>query len=352
MIPLTDKRLLLQFLYPRWKRPAGSVRAGYSILLPMPSDLPVFYRIAMRVLGRQNLQNANDVIIVPDNPRRAFRDIVMRDRARSLAVPVVLAESSGLKRAVARVYNRPNHFHWSQIVCGIEHSGSSHALLHDADMFLLEQNFLNDHYAFSLQKGLKVLGISPAWDPWFSKNGYDHVTATWEMLATLEWVRSFPPILLHGHTNRIGGLTHTFDTTYYAQCLTDPPAVACRESGSGFIHFNWLISGYRWYVKRRKDYCDERFIIMLLRLLIDEFDSDHAYRYIPSWEEMSSHVPNGHGQLVFPSSETQGPAYESIREKIGALFSSSLVKKGGRNSINRKLEAFDKYYGYTPRGGD
>jgi len=301
----------------------------------------------MKVLSHQNIRNANDVIVVPDNPCRAFYEMVLRDKSRNITVPVIFAERTRLKRIVARAYNRPNHYHWTQIVSGVECSRSSRVLLHDADMFLLADNFLEDHYAYSLQKDLKVLGISPAWDSWFSENGYGHVTATWEMLFKVEWIRSYPPVLFHGHTNRIGGLTHTFDTSYYVQCLTDPSSIAFCESSSSFIHFNWLISGYRWYVKRRTDYCDERFIIMLLRLLIDEFDPRGGYRLIPTWEAMVKQIQERQGPVSFPPSNTHSPAYRNMRKKIGSLFSSSLFTKTGRDSIDQKLKPFDLYYGHN-----
>lgn len=347
MVPLTDIRLLLQVLYPRWRRPAGDPKQGFSILLPLPSDLPVFTRIAMRVLGRQSLGNVNEVVLVPDIPRASFREIVEAN-GLSIGVPVVLAEMSGLRRAVVRLYGRPNHFHWAQIVCGFERSSSRHVLFHDADMFLLDPDFLEDHYAAIVRRGLQVLGISPAWDPWFAANGYPHVTATWEMLATAEWVRSFPPVLLHGHRNRLGAVTRTFDTSYYAQCLSDPRTIGRRDDVPGFVHFNWLISGYRWFVKSRRHDHDDRFIILLLRLLIDEFDPGRPYPYVPSWPEISDGPSDGGGPLVFPPAETHADAYSNMRRKIAVLFASSLVDRTPGPSMDRKLEAFDRFYGYRP----
>jgi hypothetical protein len=77
MVPLIDRRFLLQFIYPRWKSLDKSLEAGYSILMPMPSDLPVIYRAAMSVLARQRLRNVNEIIIVPDVYRRGFSEIVL-----------------------------------------------------------------------------------------------------------------------------------------------------------------------------------------------------------------------------------------------------------------------------------
>lgn len=347
MIPLTDIRLLLQVLYPRWGRPPGEPKQGFSILLPMPSDLPVFFRIAIRVLERQNLRDAGEVVIVPDIPRTSFRGIVEAN-GPSIGVPVVLAEMSGLRLGVVRLYDRPNHFHWAQIVCGFEHASSRTVLLHDADMFLLNPDFLADHYAEIVRRGLQVLGISPAWDPWFAENGYPHVTATWEMLATADWVRSFPPVLLHGHRNRLGAVTRTFDTTYYAQCLSDPRSIGHGDNVPGFVHFNWLISGYRWFVKGRRHDRDDRFIILLLRLLIDEFDPGRPYPYVPPWADIAAGPSVRNGPLVFPPAETHADAYRSTRRKISVLFASSLVDRTKGPSMDRKLEAFDRFYGYRP----
>jgi hypothetical protein len=348
MIPLRDKRLLLQFLYPRWRPPRGSPRDGFSILLPMPSDLPVFFRIAMKVLEGQDLENANEIVIVADIPRASFADMVRKERPSVNGVPIVLAEMEGLRRTVARLYNRPNHYHWAQIVCGLEHARSSRALLHDADMFLLDPSFLESQYAAMVRDGFRVMGISPAWDHWFSENGYRHVTATWEMLLDVEWARSFPPVLLHGHVDDLEGRRHTFDTTYYAQCLSDPRAIGYRDRSAGFVHFNWLISGYRLFERHRRDYCDDHFTLMILRLLLDEFDADRPYPGIPSWDLLASCLLAGRGPVGFPSAETRGPTYRNTRAKLAALFGSPLVAGAAPPDLECKLEPFDRYYGFTP----
>ena len=39
---------------------------GYAILIPVPSDLPVFTELALRNLSKQNLENCLEIVVVPD----------------------------------------------------------------------------------------------------------------------------------------------------------------------------------------------------------------------------------------------------------------------------------------------
>jgi hypothetical protein len=56
---------------------------------------------------------------------------------------------------------------------------------------------------------------------------------------------------------------------------------------------------------------DNSFYIMLLRLLIDEFDCHGSYPYIPSWEQIMQLLMHGRGRYL---SRIRRPIVMNMRE--------------------------------------
>ena len=56
----------LENLYGKWEPRLSVPVPGYSLLMPVPGDLPVFLKIALDVCGKQNHQHLIETIIVPD----------------------------------------------------------------------------------------------------------------------------------------------------------------------------------------------------------------------------------------------------------------------------------------------
>ena len=56
-------------LYPRWP-PTRPLTEGYTVLMPMPGDLPVFVELALAGLAHQNPAGHVETLIIPDRIRR------------------------------------------------------------------------------------------------------------------------------------------------------------------------------------------------------------------------------------------------------------------------------------------
>jgi len=136
-----------------------------------------------------------------------------------------------LERFVSKRVNSPHTNHWLQMVNGVEAATSTHALLHDADLFPTHNNFLAGHYAAMRERDLAFLGLNPVWDKWYAENGLAHVTATWELMFNIDWARSFKPWMHRGHRGEANGQVHEFDTMLQPQCLTPPRRISRHEGG-------------------------------------------------------------------------------------------------------------------------
>jgi hypothetical protein len=80
---------------------------------------------------------------------------------------------------------------------------------------------------------------------------YRHIVATWEMIASLEWLMRFKPYEHRGHKRFFKGRLINFDSTLFPQFSTDPGEVGInKEHGQDeLLHFNFVISIYRLFCK-------------------------------------------------------------------------------------------------------
>src|SRR5690349_7340316 len=174
----------------KWRKPAPGPRTpGYSVLLAVPADLPVFLKIAMATINAQRNDGLVETLVIPDMPSPAFERAFERARQDWTNGPIRLVTLRPVERFVNKRINSPHTNHWLQMTNGVEAATSTHALLHDADLFITDRNFLAVHYAAIKDSSLACLGINPVWDKWYADNGLAHVTATWELMFDIDWAR-------------------------------------------------------------------------------------------------------------------------------------------------------------------
>lgn len=263
---------------------------GYSLLLPVPGDLPVFLELALAVCRLQDPAHRVETLVIPDRLTPAVRRIVA-DAAPSWPGPLHLVPLPRLDRLVLPMLADGHKNHGAQLIQGVRRARADRILLHDADLFLMDPQVHVDEYTTAAKEDLDVLGISPAWDPWYAARGAE-LAATWEQVGRVAWFRSFPPHRHLGHDAVVGGERHTFDTTFWPQLHT--PATA-RAVGVGLaertVHFNYTIVTYRKYVahcrQSSEPFPDSNFRILLIRLFVELFGGGEDYG-LPSLEELTA----------------------------------------------------------------
>ncbi|GAA1380420.1 hypothetical protein [Luteococcus sanguinis] len=319
---------------------------GYTLLVPVPGDLPVFLEVALAVTGQQKAEHRLETLVIPDVMTPQVKNIVERNRANWQGKLTLLPLPQPERTMLPRMKN-PSRNHAVQVITGIEHSRSTHVLLHDADLFLLDKGALDQRYQQAVERDLDALGISPVWDPWYNEKGLTHLAATWELMASRDWLRAFPPHMHMGHTAEMYGEDHVFDTTLRAQALGNPARIAQDNLSDEIVHFNYVISTYRHFQRSSGSFTDDRYRLILVRLLIDLFAQEPFDYVVPTLAELAKGLDDPTARVVYPSGEKAAADYASFRSQIQRTFHGEWCEAERGDRAEAELAPFDAHYGYT-----
>jgi hypothetical protein len=333
-----------KWLYSRWEKSVNIPIPGYTILLPVPGDLPVFLKIALETCSTQKTDGLVETIVLPDRVVPGFAELLQEWQTKYFLSEILLINPKPLEQLISRYRNNPHNNHWLQLIRGINATRSTYALLHDADLFITEDVFMKTHYQNCTERNLACLGVSPVWDTWYKEQGLNHLTATWEMMFSLDWARSFSPWEHRGHDGEIAGQIHTFDTTLYTQCQTAPERISYDEKEWGFIHFNYVICTYRWFQKSKGSFEDECFRILLIRSLINAFDKSGWKYDVPELDQLVKGITDKSNCVTYTQQKTRGN-YAEFRSKLQTLIDSQLLNEERVTILIESVSDFDRVFG-------
>lgn len=335
---------LSKWSYIKWDRSVKEPLEGYTILLPVPGDLPVFLKIALEVSSTQNPAGLVETLVIPDQKVSGFTELfdIWKDKFDLSAIRLI--HPSPVEQLIARYQNNPHNNHWLQIIRGVNGTRSTHALLHDADLFITEDNFMKTHYQTCVKRGLACLGVSPVWDSWYQDQGIEHLAATWEIMFDVTWARRFQPWEHRGHNGVIHGKPHTFDTMLYPQCQTKPNKIDRHKQEWGFIHFNYVICTYRWFQQSKGSFEDDYFRILLIRLLIDAFDPSGWSYSVPTLEVLEKGITDKSNRVTYKEKDT-AQHYPEFRSKLEKLITSGIIDSEKASILAKGVRHFDRTFG-------
>src|SRR4051794_38551307 len=296
----------------RWPRPRPRA-AGYTLLVPVPGDLPVFLELALAVLATQRHEHRIATIVVPDQLTTETRAIVARHRPQWVG-PLELVPLPPPERWVLPHLKNPSRNYGMQLVAGVPAARSSHVVLHDAALFLPSPSALDSQYRACRDRGLACLGVDVVWDKWYAEHGRQ-LAATWELCAEVDWLRSWPPYLHIGHEAELWGERHGFDITLHPQALTEPDRIDVNAVEGGIVHFNYVISTYRAFQKQGAGMVDAKFRLLLVRLFVDLFASDSEGCVLPTLHELADGLAGG-GVVRYPSADDGRDDYVDFRRHL------------------------------------
>jgi len=334
--------------FPAWPRLTGRLEEGYTVLVPVPGDLPAFAELALSVLRKQTAGYRVATFVIPDQPSSAIRQLVRRarptwpDELTLVALPPPELWFAHKLRSVSRI-------HWLQVTAGLGKVHSTHAVLHDADLFLFDPCVLDDQYVLARDRGLSCLGVSPVWDGWYKASGRDLV-ATWEMLASVDWFRSFSPAQHGPHDGEIWGERHTFDTTLYPQAVTEQRLIARTSIGDKIAHFNYVVSTYRHFQRSRGRFPDHNFRLLLISTLLELFGTTCEVPPLAALAQCLAPRGSSTSRIEFPTSEAGSMSYARFRTDLSAVLSSPFAPAPERARATRLLKPFDDHYQWAQVG--
>lgn len=327
--------------FDRWGPPSQQ-QEGYSLLVPVPGDLPVFLELALSVLATQHAAGRVETLVVPDIPTPQVAAVVAR-RRDSWAGPLQVVPLPHPERSMLPRLRKPVRNYGVQFFTGVSHSTADYVVLHDADLFLMSAELLDERVTLARKEGLDVLGADPVWDGWYAERGL-HLAATWEMIARTDWLRSFPPSMHMGHEGELEGERHSFDVTLRPQCVADPRRRRVVRS-EDIVHFNYVISTFRWFQRSTDSFPDDRFRLLLIRLFVDIFaEEDFDYR-LPTLEELSHGLTDPAARVTYPAADEQTRAqYADFRTKLTRILEGPWTPPATRAGLAGQLRPFDESY--------
>ena len=342
------KEKAYELLYSRW----GNVpepEPGYSLLLLIPGDLPVFLQIAMEVCSRQAREERLETIVLPDVLTPGFERAFEDRRRRWDGGPLRVVPLRRWEQAVARRRHNPHFNCWLQFITGVRNARGSHAIWHDSDLFLGESGFLDSHYRRCRDRGLGLLGVSEAWDDWYAENGLPHVVSTWELAFDVGWARSFEPWEHRGHSGSVEGKPVTFDITFWPQTQTEPDAIARYESEPPFVHFNYTIGSYREFqqhLSRNEPWEDGGgFRVLLVRLLADALDRTGWHYEAPSVAQLLRGTEDSSAPVTYLVGSAPGN-YAKFRNTLEELIGGGHLSEESSGALAEGIAPFDSHYGW------
>ena len=334
------KKFVVRLSFPKWKNIIGKREYGYSLLVPVPGDLPVFSQLAIYVISKQNMTHLKEILLIPDIPSKKFLRYYLSIE-KNLNIKIVEMKFPG--RLIGKISKSPNMYHFLQLISGIEAMRSTHVIFHDADMFLKPGNFLLERFELLENRKLSVLGVNPRTRRYTEE--CKHLVATWEMVATIDWLHRFKPYQLRGQRVNLDGKKLAFDTTHLAQYLSTPDEIKYETVATPFVHFNYLISTYRHYQNSPKPFEDPWFKIFLIRLLIDSTnETDWPYE-IPSYNDFLKALNGKSKYIKFPSDQ-KNVRYDIFRKDLEKLLIIGCFEKNLNDRILELVQPFDKHFGF------
>lgn len=340
MIPRCVKDSFYRALFGRWP-PPPEPEPGYSLLFTVPPDLPVFLRLAVEVCRRQDPTGRIETLVVPDRLHLPFR-AVFDEVARSWPDGKLrLVEHDRRCQVTLPWLKTPSEIHWLQLITGAGAARGTHAILHDADLFALEPGYLRSLFETCRDRDLACLGNAApgAGMEWTEMPRFAHVVALWELTFELAWMRGQPPDAMRPRKGDFPEGTFWFETSLLAQART-PAARIDRHPPADVVHFGWVIGGYRTFQRSRGPFEDDRFRLLLIRLLIDAFDPTGSPYEIPTLDQLERGLRDDSARVFYgPNARANYPVF---RGHLDRLFGRSLFDPACEARLQRGLTRFDR----------
>ncbi len=137
-----NKAYFWKLFYSKWQpHDRGTSIPGYTLLLPVPGDLPFFLNMAVQVCANQNLDHMFETLVIPDNFNSEIYNVFLECQRRWPQMNLRLVKLHSFDSWIVKKMNNPGHNHWLQLIRGIDEAKTSHVILHDADLFISDKQF-------------------------------------------------------------------------------------------------------------------------------------------------------------------------------------------------------------------
>jgi hypothetical protein len=334
------KNLIYENIYASWNR-SSAPHAGYSIVMPIPEDMPFLAHLAIEGLIHINRMNCVQYIVVGDGYGKHGSSGLARTLKENSKFKVDLCELPLLHRMIARRIACP---HPVSIILGTSRASTDFVFLHDADAFFLNPDCIEKTFEYCELNAMNAIGVTARWDPFFQRIGYQ-IPGTWQMMFRTSWLRSHPPFRVFGRTMDTPHGTNTFDTMLYPQYLDYASGkIGVMPVVPKFVHFNGTIVTYRaWKRANGRQVVDELFRLVLLSILERVVPSDDGRRLLPSTEELAYGLTDSSRPIRYDTLDC-ARNFGEFRSQMQELCESPVFAGERAEKIQSMLVPFDVHF--------
>lgn len=340
------RRAVLYSIYPRWGR-IDREEEGYSVLLPMPMDMPFLLRYALEGLASMDTTHCRQILVIPDGNGDDGGD-ALREVVAEFQDPRIQFVAIGAKDQLVSRRLGVSGSHWMTIVNGVSRATAQYVFLHDSDSFFLDAQFLEQQYRQCVANGLYTLGVEARWDPSFSEIGYS-LPGTWELMFSNRWIRSRMPGNAKAMLHQTPHGPIMFDTLLYAQYLDYPSGkVRVAEGANRIVHFSATIITYREF-RRRSGQCvaDVLFRILFLALL-ETVVPGKSGRLLPTVDELAKGLTDATRPVHYRADGIEKD-YAEFRAMIAQLLNAPIIRGERADLLRGLLHPFDAHFADAER---
>ena len=97
--------MLWKLFRSSWHKAVGARTPGYSVMLAVPADLPVFLKIAMSTINAQQNAGLIETLVIPDMPTPEFEEAFARAKKDWSNGPIRLVTLHPLERFITKHFN-------------------------------------------------------------------------------------------------------------------------------------------------------------------------------------------------------------------------------------------------------
>jgi hypothetical protein len=338
--------LLKNTLYGRWPR-RDHLEDGYTVLLPIPADMPFLLRFALEGLRHLQMPNCREIVVISDGSAsdRAIRTIVAENGDKRLRC-APLTPLDRLLVNLPRGDGSANFRYFTMVLRGVSAAATDALYLHDADAFWLEEGGVETQYRAFRERDMYTLGVTSRTESIFKERGFE-IPGTWELMFSNAWVRRWSPVDIKGGWHRLpDGQWGWFDNLLFVQYLDYPSGkIGVMASPPSFIHFFATITEYRTWLGggRAHGTEDKLFSLLLLSLLAEAVPGARRDTPLPRPDELARGLRDPSAKITYFAS-TAPKRYAAFRRGIEALCSSPAFTNDVAQRIRDAIVPFDEHF--------
>lgn len=312
-----------KFLSRQSNHDLPELQSGYSLLLPVPGDLPVFLKIALEGCNAQTPEGLIETLILPDRPSRQLENLLHIWAKRYVVSPLRLLNAHPFEQVMASMHSIP--LIDLQLTRGIQATQASYAMIHSVGEFAIAPDFRQSQY-------LASLGQRPSEPNKSTGNGLTGQTTCLAPDQSVIEVQNFKRSPLWSTFNPMAGRLQS-------NALGLVPAIA-----RSVVRFSGLLPAYRHYQHTTGSVEDGEFHLLLMRLLIDAYDQSGRSYYLPLIDDLIRGITDSTARITYGKAQTR-QQYPHFRHKVQQILESGLLDPMKAAIMQDELSLFERVWG-------